>query len=174
MWEPKRIASSLSPPELEFMEVAPLPSGISNGTITAGVLAGRLGSSTRAELAVGLAAMAKPFPVHFASDGKAFRDKASFIIAAPDQWPRRPYALQRDGDLWQHFHEGLIARGPNSYRVSWHKAHATLDAIHSGAVRSDHAVHNSIADYAASKGDEACGRDCLVQLCTFHAYKQRA
>ena len=59
MWEPKRIVSSLTPPELEFMEVATLPAGISNGAVTAGVLAGRLGSSTRAELAVGLAALAK-------------------------------------------------------------------------------------------------------------------
>ena len=100
------------------MEVAPLPSGISHGTVLAGVLAGRLGSSTRAELAVGLAAMAKPFRVHFASDSRAFCDKANAIIAAPDLWPRRPYALQRDGDLWQHFHDGLIARGPNSFRVS--------------------------------------------------------
>ena len=46
------------PPELEFMEVTPLPSGISNVTVTAGVLAGRLGSSTRAELAVDSAAVA--------------------------------------------------------------------------------------------------------------------
>ena len=113
MWEPHRSARSLCPSELEFMEVAPLPSGISNGTVLAGVLAGRLGSSTRAELAVGLAAMAKPFPVHFASDSRAFCDKANCIISAPDLWPRRPYALQRDGDIWQHFHEGLIARGPN-------------------------------------------------------------
>ena len=138
------------------MEVAPLPSGISNGTVLAGVLAGRLGSSTRAELAVGLAAMAKPFPVHFASDSRAFCDKANAIIAAPDLWPRR--------DLWQHFHDGLIARGPNSFRVSWHKAHATLDAIFSGAVRPDHAIHNSVADYAASKGDEVCGRSGLSHL----------
>ena len=156
------------------MEVAPLPSGISNGTVLAGVLAGRLGSSTRAELAVGLAAMAKPFPVHFASDSRAFCDKANCIISAPDLWPRRPYALQRDGDLWQHFHEGLIARGPNSFRVSWHKAHATLDAIYSGAVRSDHAIHNSVADFAASKGDEVCGRNGLSHLCNFHAAKQRS
>ena len=148
------------------MEVAHLPSGISNGTaVTAGVLAGRLGSSTRAELL---------WPMHFASDSRAFCDKANIIIAAPDMWPRRPYALQRDGDLWQHFHEGLIARGPNSFRVSWHKAHATLDAISSGAVSSHHAVHNSIADYAAGKGDEACGREGLVQLCAFHARKQQA
>ena len=174
MWEPHRCASSLSPPEVEFMELAPLPSGISNGTVSAGVLAGRLGSSTRAELAVGLAALAKPFPVHFATDSRAFCDKACTIIAAPGLWPRRPYALQRDGDLWQHFHEGLIARGPNSFKVSWHKAHATLDALSTGAVRSDHAIHNSVADFAASKGDEVCGRNGLSHFCNFHASKQRS
>ena len=156
------------------MEVAALPPGISNGIVTAGVLAGRLGSSTRAELAVGLAALAKPFPVHFGTDSRAFSDTASLTLAAPEQWPRRPYALQRDGDLWQLFHEGLVARGPNSFKVSWHKAHASLDAIYSGAVRSDHAVHNSIADYAASKGDLACGRDGLAKLCCYHELKQRA
>ena len=85
MWEPQRIPRSLTPHELEFMEIASLPSGISNGTVTAGVLAGRLGSSTRAELAVGLAALAKPFPVHFATDRRAFCDKANIILDAPDQ-----------------------------------------------------------------------------------------
>ena len=156
------------------MEVATLPAGISNGTVTAGVLAGRLGSSTRAELAVGLAALAKPFSVHFAIDSRAFCDKADTILGAPERWPRRPYALQRDGDLWQLFHEGLIARGPNSFIVSWHKAHASLDDIHSGAVRSDHAVHNSVADFAASKGDEASGRDGLAKPCSYHAHKKQA
>ena len=85
-----------------------------------------------------------------------------------------PLCPAKDGDLWQHFHEGLIARGPNSFIISWHEAHASLAAIHSGAVRFDHAVRNSIADYAASKGGTACGRDGLAQLCTFHALKQRA
>ena len=174
MWEPMRIASSLTPPELEFMEVATLPVGISNGTVTSGVLAGRLGSSTRAELAVGVAALARPFPVHLATDSRAFCDKACAILDEPECWPRRPYALQRDGDLWQLLHERVIARGPNSLRISWQKAHASLDAIYYGAVRSDHAVHNSVADYAASKGDEACGRVGLVQLCSYHAHKQRA
>ena len=60
MWEPHRSARLLFPPELEFMEVAPLPSGIFNGTVLAGVLAGRLGSSTKVEFAVGLATRAKP------------------------------------------------------------------------------------------------------------------
>ena len=76
------------PPKLEFMEVAALPSGISNGTVTAGVLAGRLGSSTR--LAVGLAALAKPFPVHFGTESRAFSDKANLILAAPELWPGAP------------------------------------------------------------------------------------
>ena len=41
-------------------------------------------------------------------------------------------------------------------------------------MRSDHAVHNSVADYAASTGDEACGRDGLAKLCSYHAHKQQA
>ena len=65
------------------MEVAALPPGISNGIVTAGVLAGRLGSRTRAELAVGLAAWPKPFPVNFGTDSKAFCDKANSILDAP-------------------------------------------------------------------------------------------
>ena len=41
-------------------------------------------------------------------------------------------------------------------------------------MRSDHAVHNSIADYAASKGDLTCGPDGLAKLCCYHELKQRA
>ena len=35
-------------------------------------------------------------------------------------------------------------------------------------------MYNSIADYAAGKGDELCGREGLIHLCSFHASKQRA
>ena len=82
-----------------------------------------------------------------------------------------PYALQRDGKLWQFIYNQFIARRPNFFRVSWHKAHAILDVIYSGAVRSDHAIHNSVIDYAASKGNEICGRNGFNHLCNFHAAK---
>ena len=85
-----------------------------------------------------------------------------------------PYALQRDGKLWQFIYNQFIARRPNFFRVSWHKAHAILDVIYSGAVRSDHAIHNSVIDYAASKGNEICGRNGFSHLCNFHAAKQHA
>ena len=44
----------------------------------------------------------------------------------------------------------------------------------SGAVRTDHAIHKSLADYAASRGDAAWKRDGLLTLCDYHAQTQRA
>ena len=41
------------------------------GNMYAGILVGQLGSSTRAEIAGGIAALLQPFPVHIATDSEA-------------------------------------------------------------------------------------------------------
>ena len=42
------------------------------GHMCAGLLVGQLGSSTRAEIAGGIAALLQPFPVHIGTDSEAF------------------------------------------------------------------------------------------------------
>ena len=116
------------------------------GNMYAGILVGQLGSSTRAEIAGGIAALLQPFPVHIGIDSEAFLCKATQILEKSVAQPRMPYPLQRDGDLWQIFAQLVADRGPNSIAISWKKAHATLHAMLSGRVAGPDAVANGLAD----------------------------
>ena len=73
------------------------------GHLCAGLLVGQQGSSTRAEIAGGIAALLQPFPVHIGTDSEAFLYKANQILENPELQPRKPFLMQRDGDLWQIF-----------------------------------------------------------------------
>ena len=88
------------------------------GHMCAGLLVGQLGSSTRAEIAGGIAALLQPFPVHIGTDSEAFLCKATQILENPDLQPRRPFQMQRDGDLWQTFTQLVVDRGTNSIAMS--------------------------------------------------------
>ena len=69
------------------------------GHMFAGTLVGQFGSSTRAEIAGGIAALLQPIPVHIGTDSDAFLSRACQVLACPDTCPRKPFALRRDGDL---------------------------------------------------------------------------
>ena len=73
------------------------------GHMCAGLLVGQLGSSTRAEIAGGVAALLQPFPVNVGTDSEAFLCKATQILEKPEVQPRKPFPMQHDGDLWQFF-----------------------------------------------------------------------
>ena len=128
------------------------------GRMHAGTLVGQLGSSTRAEIAGGIAALLQPFPVHIGTDSEAFLCKASQILDKPEVHPRKPFPLQRDGDRGQIFAQLVTDRGPNSIAISWRKAHATLHAVLSGKVAGHDAVANGLADWAASQAHIATGQ----------------
>ena len=89
-----------------------LPSGIANGTVTAGVLAGRLGSSTRAELVVGLAAMDKPFPVHLQVTARLFATKLALSLLPPTSGPGAPMPCKGMATCGSTFMRGLLLVGP--------------------------------------------------------------
>ena len=88
------------------------------GCMCAGLLVGQLGSSTRAEIAGGIAALLQPSPIHIETDSEASLCKANQIIGNPEMLPRKPFPLQRDGDLWQIFAQLVADRGPNSIAIS--------------------------------------------------------
>ena len=99
-WEPARTIDALIEEESDFCR--PLkhlgrkgPSGIS----MAGTIPGVLSSSTRAELAGVIAAMAKPGPLHIALDNLSVGNGVQDILDGT-QRSRRPWALRADGDLW--------------------------------------------------------------------------
>ena len=64
-------------------------------------LAGYGCSSTRAELAAGIVAIAANGPVHLGTDSKAFLDKAPYVLdlCRSGAEPKRPWNVQTDGDL---------------------------------------------------------------------------
>ena len=150
LWTP---GAALHDPAVSQLAKIALPIDVPDGQVGymyAGLLVGQLGSSTRAEIAGGVAALLQPFPVQIGTDSEAFLCKATQIIENPEVQPRKPFPLQRDGDLWQTFAQLVADRGPNSITVSWKKAHATLHAIVSGKVAGRDAVANGLADWAAS------------------------
>ena len=95
------------------------------------------------------------------------------VLDNPCLAPRRPFALQPDGDLWQTFSQLVIDKGPNSIAISWHKAHAKLQDMLSGKVGLEASMHNSIADWMADRGHEAQGMADLREFLEFHAAKRK-
>ena len=125
---------------------------------------GQLGSSTRAEIAGGIAALLQPIPVHIGTDSEAFVSKASQILVDPETQPRKPFALQRDGDLWQIFSQLVSDTGSNSTAISWRKAHATLHAVASGKVKGEDAgpcLLGRISGASGMRPSRARGTPCL-------------
>ena len=92
------------------------------GHMYSGLLVGQLGSSTRAEIAGGIAALLQPFLVHIGTDSEAFLCKATQILENPDLQPSKPFQMQHDGDLWQTFTQLVVDRGANSIAMSWNKS----------------------------------------------------
>ena len=128
------------------------------GHMCAGLLVGQLGSSTRAEIAGGIAALLQPFPVHIGTDSEAFLCKATQILENPELQPRKPFQMQCYRELWHTFTHLVVDRGPNSIAISWKKAHATFHAVLSGKVAGHDAVANGLADWAASKAHAAANQ----------------
>ena len=149
-----------SPPsatELCISKLIDIPTCLSSGIGLAEILAGRFGSSTRAEIAGGILHILAPGPAHIGTDSQAFLSKAKKVLEAPCLAPRRPFALRTDGDLWQAFTQLAIDKGPNSIAISWHRAHAKLGDMLTGKVGLEASMHNSIADWLADRGHEAQG-----------------
>ena len=70
-------------------------------------LQGHTGSSTRLEIAAAILAVAADGPIHLATDSQSFRSKALHVhhLIQTHSSPQRPWALQRDGDLWKIYHD---------------------------------------------------------------------
>eukprot|EP00973_Karenia_brevis_P063751 8862704-Karenia_brevis.AAC.1 len=72
-------------------------------------------------------------PAHIALDNASVVKKGSNIRTWVNThgtcpYNGQPYALQNNGDLWQIFHDILLARGPHSIRISKTKGHAAENA----------------------------------------------
>ena len=81
------------------------------------------GSSTRTELAAGIIALCAHGPVHIGSDSRVFVNMANELLRQIRKGSsiRKPWKLQSDGDLWEHFYIAACEKGPNSIKLSWVK-----------------------------------------------------
>ena len=63
------------------------------------------GSSTRAEIAAGIIAIAADREIHMGTDSKAFMDRANIILQMikDQRKPKLPWSTQQDGDLCRFF-----------------------------------------------------------------------
>ena len=97
--------------------------------------------------------------MHLGSDSQAFLMKAKAVQAmvVDKQQPKRPFAAQRDGDLWSRFYSALHARGPHSVCFTKVKGHATKQQVEAGEVRMQDKIGNDAADQAAEEGVQTFG-----------------
>ena len=104
-WHPERDLANTGATEAEtnlatFMQEA-------DGLRLCNHLEGYGGSSTRLEITGAITALAMNGPANIGTDSQAFIDKATRLhqhIAMGTQ-PKRPWMLQKDGDIWQIYHE---------------------------------------------------------------------
>jgi len=90
-------------------------------------IGGFSGSSTRTELAAGIIAACAHGPVHIGSDSEVFVNSANAIIN--DVLHRRKckcsWKLVSDGDLWGHFYNIVVCKGPRSIKLTWVRSRNT-------------------------------------------------
>ena len=124
-------------------------------------IGGYAGSSTRTELAAGILALCVHGPVHLGSDSKAFLTKAQDVLdkSLADDDVCDSWHTSSDGDLWHHFEQAVLAKGPSSIKLTWVKGHATEDHISSGVTSSAHQQGNDRADALADQGVQLHGED---------------
>ena len=128
-------------------------------------LLGYGGSSTRLEIAGAIVTFAADGPIHLGTDSKSFLTKALAIHhhIHNHTMPKRPWALQKDGDLWHLYYQHVKAKGTNSIAITKVKGHATQAMVDDGTVQPEHKVGNDMADEAADEGVHLFG-DAVVRL----------
>ena len=69
-----------------------------------------------------------------------------------DNITRKPWQLQKDGDLWQNLNESVTRKGPPAIRLTKIKAHTKRGDVDSGLITHEHREGNLEADAAAGRG----------------------
>ena len=135
-----------------------------------GAVVGHRASSTRTELAAGIVAAAASLSMHQATDSMAYKLKVNALLEGEDLTSRKPWSLQKDGDLWAVLERILLQKGFNSARVEWTKGHATQKDIDEGKSSPIKKIGNDKADKLADDGVDA-HMNGLLQLATYYSKK---
>jgi len=169
-WEWGRQFPQITPEELAYCRALEQRNVNRNGGILlAGTIAGVYCSSTRAELAGLISALAKPIPLHITLDNMGVVTRAQGLIEGK-RFAHKPWQLVDDGDLWALCEQALKERGQGSTTITWTKGHASWEWLGSRAVNAN-SIANGQADMAADQGAEATGQAHLQTMLDFHAHK---
>ena len=123
------------------------------------------GSSTRMEIAGAIIGIAAKGAVHIGTDSSSFMRKAITLHHHINNHttPKRPWPLQRDGDLWHLYFQHATAKSATAITITKVKGHATDNMVETGQVQIQDKVGNDKADEAADEGVALFG-DPLVKL----------
>ncbi len=130
-------------------------------------------SSTRAELAGGIAAACADGPVHIASDNMGFVKRLNQILDDPAAHPHKPWSLLSDGDLWEQMHSIIVSKGAHAIKASWTKGHITEQQVNEGRCTRAAQVGNDLADTMADVGAEGFGM-AVQEVARAWAHRQGA
>ena len=127
-------------------------------------IGGYAGSSTRTELAAGIIAVCANGPVHIGSDSEVFVNAANLMINKLTTNPSTPYnfKLMSDGDLWEHFHRAVLAKGPKAVKLTWVKGHATQEHVDLNITTNLNKKGNHEADATADLGTALHGESVML------------
>ena len=112
------------------------------------------GSSTRMEIAGAIIGIAANGATHLGTDSSSFMRKALTLHQHINQHtlPKRPWPIQRDGDMWHMYFQHAAAKSVSAIAISKVKGHATDDMVEAGQVRAADKLGNDKADEAADEG----------------------
>jgi hypothetical protein len=174
IWWPGRQLEEkpLSWAEKEFSHPCVCPAWLDrqpqDGTMLVGALTGQRCSSTRTELAAGILAIHAPGAVHQGTDSMAYTVRARRILQGEDLTKRKPWSIQRDGDLWEVFEASANAKGRESIVITKVKAHATDAMVREGITTQEHMMGNEKADIAADISISLHGKD-VTEIAQFYS-----
>ena len=146
----------------------------SDGSVSLfGCLKGQRASSTRSEIMAGIIGAAGPGAIHQATDSMSYCKKVNKLLDGTCLTNRKPWGLQKDGDLWQVLDKLVRQKGAHALKVSWTKGHATQQDIDKGRSSVFHRAGNDRADACADDG-VAMHEEGLLQLSGQYEVKHQA
>ena len=89
------------------------------------------------------------------------------ILLRKEAHPKK-WKLVSDGDLWEHLHKAICAKGVHSVRISWVKGHATQSHIDNGITTEVNKTGNHKADETADLGTALFGEDVMLAAKCLH------
>ena len=108
---------------------------------------------------------------HQAADSMTYVRKGTQILNGSYDRKRKkkPWGLQKDGDLWKHFYEAVKAKGVSSVKLSWTKGHASRLHVEEGITTEHHKAGNDKVDQVADRGAVQGYDEGMRELVVFFA-----